>query len=375
MGQAFSPGFAMSRRTVTATGSHIALLQAAILGGAAAKTAFDEWQGSVDLAHLPPGQYPLLPRLYRNLERLRVEHPWLAALKGIYKRNWYANQLTVQTAARLVQALVQMGIPTALADALPFALISNDGGVRPIETLALVVPDSQVPAAWDTLSDEGLHFAVPYRRDTSWLSSRRFYSESGLAIDLYGHVLPFWPSADLESVTWARMRTVDLMGNPVATLSITDQLLRCCRAAYLPSSNSLLVLSDVAVLLSSFIASSADQKDYPLAVTGVVDWEAVLASAETGNVCQVLLSVLRLFAETMGVTIPPAVSARLEINRPSLYERLEGSWKLPAWPAGCPPLTALRLAYAEYRRIAAARNISTTPSSLRAYVHQRWGPT
>jgi len=70
------------------------LLQAALQNQSEALTAFAAWQGTVDIDDLPPGQFELLPLLYRNMQRAGLEeHPWLPRLKGIYRRAWYANQL------------------------------------------------------------------------------------------------------------------------------------------------------------------------------------------------------------------------------------------------------------------------------------------
>jgi hypothetical protein len=53
-------------------------LRTAVGGDRFDASVFAQWQASVDLDHLPPGQYALLPLIYSNLARHGIDdHPWL----------------------------------------------------------------------------------------------------------------------------------------------------------------------------------------------------------------------------------------------------------------------------------------------------------
>ena len=70
-------------------------LQAALCDTNSAHNAFAQWQARVDLDHLPAGHYPLLPLISNNLESHGIDHPWSPRLRGIHRKTWYANQLTL----------------------------------------------------------------------------------------------------------------------------------------------------------------------------------------------------------------------------------------------------------------------------------------
>ncbi|MHC5833634.1 MAG: nucleotidyltransferase family protein, partial [Nostoc sp.] len=72
------------------------LLQASLLKEKAALTAWEQWRSSVDIEVLDAESYVLLPQLYQNLLAHGVEDPHMARLKGIYRRNWCANQLQIK---------------------------------------------------------------------------------------------------------------------------------------------------------------------------------------------------------------------------------------------------------------------------------------
>src|SRR5574341_997684 len=77
------------------------LLRAALLADGDALDAWQAWKSEADFDQLDYGTARILPLLYRNLTFLQIHDPFLRRLKGIYRRTWYANQLTLRDLAGL----------------------------------------------------------------------------------------------------------------------------------------------------------------------------------------------------------------------------------------------------------------------------------
>ena len=127
------------------------LLQAALLDKNAALTAWEQWQSSVDIEVLDSDSYLLLPQLYQNLLAHGVEAAPMARLKGIYRRNWYANQLQLKRLYHLLANLQEMGIEAMmLGDAALFQVV---GSYRQISNFQLLVRAHDLERAIRHLSD------------------------------------------------------------------------------------------------------------------------------------------------------------------------------------------------------------------------------
>jgi len=93
------------------------LLCAALLQGTAAVDAWHTWRASVDFDQLEAGAFALLPLLYHNLHHHSIRDPWLVKCKGIYRRTWSQNQLSLQQLTALMHTLHDAQIkPLLLAD-------------------------------------------------------------------------------------------------------------------------------------------------------------------------------------------------------------------------------------------------------------------
>ena len=95
--------------------SVVSLVMRAALGeGDAARAAWAEVRPALDLDNLPPEVWPLLPPLYVNLCRWKLEDSWRPRLKGIYRQTWSGNQLRLK---HLAQAAEILGRPVLLPGA------------------------------------------------------------------------------------------------------------------------------------------------------------------------------------------------------------------------------------------------------------------
>ena len=87
------------------------LLQAALLEGEDAISAWQQWRNMVDLeGHPDYWAYRLLPLLYKNLQRYGVKDPFMKRLKGIYRLAWYKNQRFFYDMSRVLKYLHEMDL-------------------------------------------------------------------------------------------------------------------------------------------------------------------------------------------------------------------------------------------------------------------------
>lgn len=123
------------------------LLQAALLEGQAALTAWDQWRSEVDIEVLDSDSCALLPQLYQNLLAHNVEDAHIARLKGIYRRNWYASLLKLKSLKGILSDLDDVGIKAIVLGDAAFCLDRSDESnqvqnYRPISSFHLLVhPD------------------------------------------------------------------------------------------------------------------------------------------------------------------------------------------------------------------------------------------
>lgn len=137
------------------------LLRAAVLEGEPARIAWHQWAAHLDSTRLPPGSHPLLPLLYRNLERNGISGSHLPRLKGVYRKNWYRNQALVAGAREILDVLRQAGIDTLLLRTT--ALIASgrvDAGSQPLPALEIAVPVHRVRDAMRVLAGIGWRSAT-----------------------------------------------------------------------------------------------------------------------------------------------------------------------------------------------------------------------
>ena len=113
------------------------LLLRAALGEVA---AWRELRPGLDLDRLEGSSVPLLPLVYRSLERAGAADPLLPRLKGIYRSAWVKNNLLLERARTELAALSAAGIDPLLVGGIANALrFYGDLGLRPTLRLELVV--------------------------------------------------------------------------------------------------------------------------------------------------------------------------------------------------------------------------------------------
>ncbi|PSB57685.1 nucleotidyltransferase family protein [Chamaesiphon polymorphus] len=195
------------------------LLQAALGNGSTALSAWERWQSSVDIEVLDSDSYLLLPRLYQNLLAHGVEHPQMARLKGIYRRNWCANRLQIADLDRLLSDLKDIGIEAIV---LGEAARSSDENYRQISSFHLLVRERDLESAIQHLTALNWHSCGDRSPTAIHLQDDRQHS-------LYLQGRLFWaiPQAHTDELVWqyATPRAGDVAG---WQLSAPDLLLHLC---------------------------------------------------------------------------------------------------------------------------------------------------
>src|SRR4051794_33316450 len=78
---------------------------------AEAQETWRRWKSAVGLERAG-STFELLPLIYRNLTRLRLDDDELALMRGAYRYIWSRNQLLMKTGARAIAQLRAAGIET-----------------------------------------------------------------------------------------------------------------------------------------------------------------------------------------------------------------------------------------------------------------------
>ncbi|AFZ15630.1 hypothetical protein Cri9333_4867 (plasmid) [Crinalium epipsammum PCC 9333] len=269
------------------------LLQAALLQGKAALSAWEQWQSSVDIEVLDAESHVLLPQLYRNLLTHGVEDPQMARLKGIYRRTWYANQLRLKQLKILLSHLKNAGIEAiVLGDA---ALGScQDETYRPISNFHLLVRSAELEGAIQQLSCLNWQASSALTHQLIHLQDDRENS-----LYLQGHL--FWaiPQDYIDEQVW-KYAIPSGNNQPSWMLSPTDQLLDgCVRTFFKGRSRQIYGIADALMLIRK---SGND-----------LDWMRLITQAQRYQMILPVRNMLILLQQVLQLSIPSWVL-------PALYQ-------------------------------------------------------
>jgi hypothetical protein len=168
------------------------LLQAAILKGSDSIDAWQEWKSRVDVeGNHDSGSFRLLPLLYKNLQRHGIRDPFIAKLKGIYRKAWYKNQTLFYDVGKMIRYFHDAGIKTMLLKGASLTVLYyKNYGVRPMSDIDVLVPGYQASSAVDLLHHAGWKPVLPFKKvDLVYRHSCLFKDQSGTELDL--HWRPF----------------------------------------------------------------------------------------------------------------------------------------------------------------------------------------
>jgi hypothetical protein len=325
-----------------------ALVRAALLPGTAAADAFAAWTAQCDFDEVTYAQFTLLPLLYRNVEPLGIEHPWLPRIAGIYRRTWYANQLRLQALGQVLDALTAAEVRVLVVGAAALAASAYpDIGARPIPALALLVSPESVDVALDRLSLLGWRVPQPRHGERRWQQAYMLTGSAGKTAELAWYFLPEAPFGAVDADAWHHAQMLPLDQAAGRSPDATSQLLRTCVGAPLAGP---VAVADAAVLVRM----------------GAIDWPRLVELAGQAHVALPVLQMLETLCNVVGLTAPEGTVAALQAQPVPAYARRGRQ------ADALPPVqrTALQKAtrhYARFRRMAAAQGIRAGPMAALDY--------
>lgn len=275
------------------------LLQAALLEGQAALTAWKQWQSSVDIEVLDSDSYALLPQLYQNLLAHNVEDVHMARLKGIYRRNWYANQLKLKSLKGILSDLNDVGIQAiVLGDAAFCSARGNESNqvenYRPISSFHLLVHGDRLEKTIQRLKEVNWH-----THDALTQQFIHLQDDQKQSLYLQGHL--FWaiPQDYTDEQVW--QNAIADWGDAAGwRLSPTDQFLDgCARIFSRQRSRQIYGIADAYLLIRK---SGND-----------LDWMRLITQAQRYQMILPVRNMLTLLHQVLQLLIPSWVL-------PALYQ-------------------------------------------------------
>lgn len=217
-----------------------------------ARTSLASWTRGVNVERLDAGSYRLLPLLWKRLPALGADHPARELLKGVYRRTWFANRLSIARVAGLAGVLRRAGIPALVLKGIPLALEAyGDVGLRPMGDGDLAVPRASAQRAVELMvgcgwrpgitpltgamvegSPATARWTVGPRPaaafDDAYLGTRHahgFSTPDGFSVDLHWALFQGFCERGEDDAAWSRAHPLELHGETVLVPSPADHLL------------------------------------------------------------------------------------------------------------------------------------------------------
>src|SRR5690348_8209635 len=92
------------------TGLQELLVDAAVLDAERAEVAFTAWVAATGFDRVDAGSFRLLPLVAQRFESLGLDGPWSAHLRGVLRRSWVDNQVTLHATLPALDTLQSAGI-------------------------------------------------------------------------------------------------------------------------------------------------------------------------------------------------------------------------------------------------------------------------
>jgi Uncharacterised nucleotidyltransferase len=332
------------------------LLEAALLSGDEAVTAWRGWteRRGLDAAYV--GERRLLPAVYRNLARLGIEDERLPKLRGIHRHDWYRNQLQFAAAAELIERLERSGVPTLVLKGGALAVLHyRDAGSRPMSDVDILVPPGLAATAVDVLEEAGWRPNVPPPRDLLAVRHELCYRRGGeQEVDL--HWRAFLYSAGDDAELWEDAVPLALSGTRTRALCAPDQLLHVLAhgLAGNPVSPVRWISDSVAVLRSTGSA---------------LDWDRFCSMAARRRLSYSAWAGLSYLQAAFEPSIPDHALGRLHATRASRGERALHR-AMVARPLGV--RRAVRMYRAAHRALSSAPAGGARRVGFASFVVQQW---
>jgi hypothetical protein len=338
------------------------LLRAALLRGEAALAAWEKWRSNVDPDRLDAASYRLLPQLYKNLQAHGVREPLVDKLKGVYRLTWYKNQIAFRRLAALLRSLHDLGIDTLVLKGVPLVLLYyRDYGLRPMADFDVLVQTKDALPAFRFLSSSGWTAVSPESFRETDLSVRHgvnLRDPAGQQFDLHWHLLPECCRPEADRDLWKNAVPLTIDQVPTHTLNSTDHLLHvCAHGVRWDPVPPFRWIADAMAIMNRSISE--------------IEWERLLAQAETRGLIYPLKEALSYLRETFDAPVPAEVLRHMREIPTSDTERIEHRYRTQNYQNKL--LGRLPLLWFNYLRSAGAGGSRYKLIGFMNYLQRFWG--
>ena len=334
------------------------LLRACLLSGRDAADAWQSWRSHVSFDEIDAASYRLMPLLYQNLRREKIEGELLGRLKGIYRHTWSRNQLLFHAAARTMRAMTDAGIPVILLKGAALAgSFYTDAGLRPMNDFDFMVRLADAPRAFDVMKRCGWISAEPASLEQLvWCSyAGKWVNGSGQQIDLHWHLMPEGRQAGADDDVWTRAAKIEIGGQIFQTMNATDLLWHVC--AHGGIGDEIAPIRWVADAWTLLQKNSAP------------DWEHLVAAVQHRGLTLPIGRALNYLREEFGAPVPLPVLQVLAATRVTWTERW--AHRIKSRPPGM--TGALPLHCVNYLRLTRDQSLTAKISGLPLFFRRAWG--
>ena len=294
------------------------LLKAALFSGNDAISAWEKWRTNTDFDSIDPGSYRLLPLLYNNLIKLKINDTLMKRLKGIYRRTWYENQIRLNLMIRLLELFQNSGIKTIVLKGIALIhLYYKDYGLRPMSDLDIFVPTNRAAEAIVLLRKSG--WKAEYKspeKIINFFHSCDLTDTTGLHhLDLHWHLYIECCRPNADDDFWNGAQQTMIKNISTNVLNPTDQLLHTfvhgMKWSKIPPFRW---VADAMMILNS------SQKE--------IDWNRLLIQAQKCRLTVPVLYSLEYLSKNFEVYIPPEVLEKIRKIPTSKIEHIEYKYKI-----------------------------------------------
>ena len=268
------------------------LLKAALLKEQSAMSAWEQWKSQIDIETLSSADYALLPQLYQNLLDHQVEDAHLARLKGVYRRNWYANQLQIKQLEALLSAIDHAGIEVIVLGDVALSAYYPNKGTRSISNFNLLL----------RLAD--LEKAVNFVKPFNWYSvtqqtspSIHLQNEQEQSLWVQAHLFWINPQDRTDEMVWRSAVPSWGWGEAGRMVSSIDQFLHLCSRTFLQG--QLCQIQGIADAL------------FVLRSNNPLDWMQLITQAQCYQLILPVSNMLMLLQTILQVSVPDWVLSTL----------------------------------------------------------------
>jgi hypothetical protein len=220
---------------VPPTEGDLALLRVVMAPTDETAARWEAWAAGADIEALSQAAYGLLPALYKALEAAGVTHPWVARVRGTYRRHWAERQRHLAEYEAAASVLTDAGLEFLRPADQQVGGFLHEPTVQQLGRPRVAVNWWTAPNALDALADAGWRIddEAPRGRSlrarltrTDWPIS----TEGGMSAKLVNFFDPWIVDERRDADVWERARAAPGAGLPnasasdVAVAALTDQL-------------------------------------------------------------------------------------------------------------------------------------------------------